>query len=868
MRKRGSVTSAPANPTEGAAKGVSLLVEWANGQDHWIRGLVSEIIETRRSLAEGRIAHFFDLLLREKELADGEPVEVGELSAGAAPRGDAQPLALTRLVHKENVNALAPEQEIEFNPRMTVLFGENASGKTGYVRILKAAAAVRTVEPVLPDIRAAAPDRPPRAVLEFRLGSEDQPPLEWRGERGLDPLTRIDVFDSHAAVVHLEDDLTYVYTPADLALFPLVHDGIEDVRAKLEGKQRETEPKGNPFVTRFPRESRLLPKIEALGPSTDLNELEELARVSEAEEATLSGLREKVEALRSGNVQARLQVARREQEVCTRAADVAAAVHGFDDVGYTEALGALREAETAHTRATRDAFAADALPGVLGDEWRAFIEAAEEYIRAIGLDPYPATDEPCIYCRQPLGDPAVALVQKYRDFRNDALRTAVTEIRRQLDALTAGVIGTDPEDLLQELQKITDGLGEGVQLTPTLAKARGVAEAARSIRSAIVAGELCDLPNLDLEEAERELRTHMTELARVAEDLRKQGEDRQRALADESAKLRDLEDRLTLRSVLSGIRSHVESARWADRAGSQLRRFQGIKKGLTETSKRASAEILNREFKNRFESECATLRAPRVRLDFPGREGEPRRRKLLTPKHGLAEVLSEGEQKVIALADFLAEASLKPGGSPIVLDDPVTSLDHKRLQHVVDRLVDLSRDHQVIVFTHDIWFAAELLARFEREPKDCAFYDVMAEGDRIGTVARGSHPRTDTFRDRSRRVQALIDEAKKASGEIRQALIEKGYEALRGACEIVVEKDLLKGVTERYRPNVRMAVLDQIRADRLPAAIKAVGPIFERCCRLIASHSQPLLTLGVRPTIEELKEDWATLRKVREDYLT
>jgi hypothetical protein len=64
----------------------------------------------------------------------------------------------------------------------------------------------------------------------------------------------------------------------------------------------------------------LLPKIEALGSSTNLNELEKIAQISQSEEATHSGLREKVEALRSGNVQARLQVARREQEVCARAA--------------------------------------------------------------------------------------------------------------------------------------------------------------------------------------------------------------------------------------------------------------------------------------------------------------------------------------------------------------------------------------------------------------------------------------------------------------------------------------------------------------------------------------------------------------------
>ena len=144
---------------------------------------------------------------------------------------------------------------------------------------------------------------------------------------------------------------------------------------------------------------------------------------------------------------------------------------------------------------------------------------------------------------------------------------------------------------------------------------------------------------------------------------------------------------------------------------------------------------------------------------------------------------------------------------------------------------------------------------------------MTAEGDRIGAVARGSHPRTDTFNDRKKRIQHLIDEAKKASGETRQALIEKGYEELRGACEIVVEKDLLKGVTERYRPNVRMTVLHQIRADRLPAAVQGITPVFEKCCRMIASHSQPLTTLGIRPTLEGLELDWGTLRATREEYL-
>lgn len=853
-------------PTGSVVTGRSLLVERANGQDHWIRALVAETIETRRPLSDARVDQLYDLLLREKELKEGDLVQVPQLRAGAASSGPTVLLVLTSLGHVENVNALASNQEITFNSRMTVLFGENATGKTGYVRILKQAASVRTAEAILPDIRSGSKGGAPRATIGYRVGDEGRS-VEWRGEKGLDPLTRIDVFDARAVVVHLEQDLTYAYTPADLALFPLVHDGIERVRERLERARQEMAPTGNPYLGRFPRESRLYAKIEALGPSTDLAELEGLAQISAEEESTLPGLREKVEALRSGSVRARLQVVLHERELYARVQEVVAALRSFDREAYAEVVARLREAEDAHSRATRDAFAGDAIPGVLGEAWRGFVEATEQYIREIGLAPYPVSGEPCIYCRQPLGDTAVALVQKYRDYCNDALRKAVDEARTSLKSLTAGIVGLPLEDLAEEVEKSAAPVDDSPTVHALSAGARAVLTEAGPLQAAVREGKRCEGPILDLAEAEASLRAHVDEAERTAADLRKQAEDRERALIEETARLRHLEDQIALRELLPGIRAHVAAARWADKARSQLGRFQGIKKGLTETAKRASEEVLNRDFERLFEAECKWLRAPKVSLDFPGRRGEAARRKLLTPEHGLGEVLSEGEQKVVALADFLAEASLKRDKAPIVLDDPVTSLDHKRLRYVVDRLVDLSHARQVIVFTHDIWFAAELLARFEREPGACAFYDVLAEDGRIGAVARGTHPRTDTFKDRERRIRSAIDEARKVSGETRQALIEKGYEELRGACEVVVEKDILKGVTERYRPNVRMTVLDQIRADRLPAAVQAIQPLFERCCGVIASHSQPLPTLGVRPTLEELEEDWAGLQKARSEYL-
>lgn len=848
------------------ASALTMLVEWANEQDRWIRKLVAEIIESRRRLSDERIGALYELLLIEKQLAEGEPEVVGPLRASGMVTSARVPMRLLKLKHIANVNALAPDQEIEFHPRLTICFGENASGKTGYVRILKRAAAVRTSDPVLPNIHDPGSSGNPHAEVVFQVGDE-QRTLDWRGEQGAEALTRVDVFDDRVAVVHLEEDLSYSYTPADLSLFPIVIDGIERIQAKLDEARRERHSRANPFVNSFHRESSLYAKIEALGALTDLQELEKAAQIAQEEEEALPGLRDKVNALRLGSVRQEIQRAEEQRRAYEGVQGVAETMMAFDREAYDSGFATLRLARQAHEHGMREALSGESVPGIHGDVWKEFVEAAESYIRETGLDPYPQVGAPCVYCRQPLSDAAVALLQKYRDYCNAELRKAVEEARGSLQRLTRAVRELAVDDAAANIERLIQTAEDPANPPWPLAIARECLAHTRRIREALAAERECPEFPEGLRNAPGVFQAAKEAIERALTDLRKQGDKRDRALVAEQMRLRDLEARLTLRQFLPEIRKFVKGAHWADCAGIQLGRFQGIKRSLTETAKRASSEVINREFQARFEAECEALRAPRVNLDFPGREGEARRRKLLTREHGLGEILSEGEQKVIALADFLAEASLKSDLSPMVFDDPVTSLDHKRLRHVVDRIIELSAERQVIVFTHNIWFAAELLAHFERDPGSCAFYYVRTDNARAGLVARGSHPRTDTFGDRKRRISELIQRAQGETGAIRDAFVEKGYEELRGACEIVVEKDLLKGVTERYRPNVRMTVLDQIRADRLPTAIAKVKPIFEKCCRVIASHSQPTETLGVRPALEDLRQDWQELQDARREYL-
>ena len=74
----------------------------------------------------------------------------------------------------------------------------------------------------------------------------------------------------------------------------------------------------------------------------------------------------------------------------------------------------------------------------------------------------------------------------------------------------------------------------------------------------------------------------------------------------------------------------------------------------------------------------------------------------------LPRVFSEGERTALGLAAFFTEAHLDGSKSGLILDDPVTSLDHIRRGLVAARLATLAANRQVIMFTHDVAFVADL----------------------------------------------------------------------------------------------------------------------------------------------------------------
>lgn len=133
---------------------------------------------------------------------------------------------------------------------------------------------------------------------------------------------------------------------------------------------------------------------------------------------------------------------------------------------------------------------------------------------------------------------------------------------------------------------------------------------------------------------------------------------------------------------------------------------------ITNKVKELSEESITEVIRDSFTRETERLKLQRVAMAMTrGEKGALLHQPKLVgavQSVPLPRVLSEGERTALGLAAMIMEAELDTSHSAIILDDPVTSLDHVRRAAVASRLAQLAQLRQVIVFTHDVAFVADL----------------------------------------------------------------------------------------------------------------------------------------------------------------
>ena len=259
---------------------------------------MSSILATRTAPDPVLLASAFHTFLAEKALTAEVLEQPVPSVVDFSPSAGIQPaLRLVSLADVSHVNALAPGQEIKFHPTLTILFGENAAGKSGYCRILKRLANVRSAEDILDNVDGSSSGSP-TATIKYALGNEEHT-VKWEGKGGVPPFGRLAAFDSRAVGLHVDDDLNYQYTPGDLVLFPLCHAAVDAVRELLEALMTERRLELPLSSNVFTRGTPVFVLFESLGAATDLDRLRMLGTLDDGTEARLQQLRTSFASLRT-----------------------------------------------------------------------------------------------------------------------------------------------------------------------------------------------------------------------------------------------------------------------------------------------------------------------------------------------------------------------------------------------------------------------------------------------------------------------------------------------------------------------------------------------------------------------------------------
>ncbi len=623
-------------------------------------------------------------------------------------------VSLGALHSLSNVNALAPGERLSFGKAgLTIIYGDNGAGKSGYARVLKQLCRARSPkgDAILPNIYAAGSGIP-TASVDFFIGGQKRS-ASWTQGNAPDPmLSAISVFDSRTANVHVENTNDLAYTPLPLRILAGLAQTCQDVKAKLVAEIKALQEQ-EPAILSKPEcklDTPVGKLVSGLSGKTKPEVVERLAGLTAEEEARLQTLSTDLASDPARTVRQLQNQEARIKSAIKQIERLMAAAVDETRTALRDTHAHLATARSAAAAASADLFADEPLPDIGSDVWKALWEAARDYSHAAAYtdQPFPVTGigAHCVLCQQPLSEDASKRLSSFEAFVQDESKRreqeATDAYNKKLEEVSSQAISM--KDLTSIVATIRDDIGQE-QVASTLR--REILQLAWRLRAILRTHNLATLPNLPQQVAISldPLVTVLSSIATRIEGLQSEASSPQRAAL--IGERDSLADRKWLDVVKADVLAQIERLK-AIEAIEKASKDTATNKITTQSARIAQALVTNR-LRGRFAIEVDKLGVAGLAIELQQAKttaGVPffQVRLINKPNEPVGKVLSEGEHRCVALAAFLAELSTIDAQSAIVFDDPVSSLDHLHRDKVAARLAEAGQTRQVIVFTHDMAF--------------------------------------------------------------------------------------------------------------------------------------------------------------------
>lgn len=675
------------------------LIEFASSQEDWLKALIYSAIETNGSISSDRKKEIF------KCLQDSTAIEY-TIPNIVDSDSDAE-IVLTKLVHKEGVNALTENQIIKFHDDVTIINGLNGAGKSGYFKIINEIVGGNQVKDILPNIYK---DNPPEIDVEISYKeSQHQTTINWDGNsRSLEKLNKCKVFDTSYlnGLLETRQNDTTLIQPLGLNIFTYLIDLLDKFKNQLginADKKRIQKP--NIDLTNISEEIQSVFQNHNLT-ETRKKEIIKLFDFSDENGKKLDDLNKEIKTLKQVNIQDKIKILTDSRSSILNLKDWLTNNHRVLSECITESkklIDIKKEKQVANNQAKEQFDVLNSIPSSNTKEWKEFIITGQAYSKTLENN-----EGVCPYCMQELqSDNSVKILQAYGSFLQDnserELRQAVTILHsklKEIEGLSLEYqIIENTNSILKEKHKNEKSLNDLVVLTINNYK---------SVKANIV--ELIKKEDSNFKASILDIIPLATELNTISEDLKTQIDNYSKEDSEKKEKIRLIEQKLKNlkeNQAISLQKDNIEKWMGLTVEESILKKKANKinTRQLSSLSKTANDDLLTEALKVKFNEELAFIGYPNldVKIENAGtRKGVSSTKLVLTRSNAIKSILSEGEQKAVALALFIAEVRMQMQKNPIVLDDPVNSLDHKIAGKFAERLLNL--DNQIVIFNHNRLF--------------------------------------------------------------------------------------------------------------------------------------------------------------------
>ncbi len=859
---------------------ISQIAEWGTTLPYWEQVALERII-SGQNFTDDVYSNLLQLLLEDGGLSDTKterpPLRLGEYASAERGKSTSK-MILRKIANLQNINALVSNQVLEFGDNITVIFGENGSGKSGYARVIASAAFTRGDNEILRNVKKPV-DESDELSADIYLEKSDSSieTIHHIIGRPCPEMASFYVFDSTSVHAHLTKSNPMSFSPANLDVLTRLAEVTDEVRKRLDQKiEKIRKPKITPFI--FDGETEVSKEILKLSATSDNEKIYALGQFTEADAKTISDLDRQIAELKVVDFDKQLKTVEQHiADITNLISALETLEKGLDESVRMETFRMIDDWKANNVVATsfsRENFGAQGVTAVGTPEWNTFARAALELARreSRSRETYPPRNGICLLCHQPLSDSAHHYLHGLWESLQTESHMAMAELNTTLDQRQANLVRSN--DLFFTPNTTAYRYLESNH-SNEFNQVKQFVSACQNRRRKLL-NSIRERQLTQIEELPPSCTNALSKIIGALEYQKKQLKDRQSNAESEIIRLgndlRLLQHRKTLSGILAEVLAFIETERWIQKAS--LAKVRGSTTPITRKYNGLFSSLVTEKYVELFAATLVDMKCPLdVEITYKAEKGKTLKQlglktneKFPHDKAAPEKVLSEGEQRAVALADFFTELALDDQSSGFILDDPVTSLDFRWKETIAENVVKQAEQKQVIIFTHDLHFLHCLKTKSDEHNVAIRGHWIQKRNEVPGYVFNDNSPMSEKDYKTPKLAKEFASKAATdgVSAIEQQVYLDAGFSALRTSYEAFIMFELFNGVVLRFEERIsgdrlkKIYIDDSIRDD----VAESIG----RISRYIGAHLHSDVHAAQKPTPQLLIDEITHFEQLKNSH--